>query len=80
VDSIRSGIDLLQQYQINVTIRSTNIIKELRNYRWKTDKNGKALNVPIDHWNHGIDALRYGATYLLGSATKHIKPRLHLPK
>jgi phage terminase large subunit len=80
VDSIRNGLDLLKQYKIYVTVRSINLIKELRNYRWKTDKNGKALNVPIDHWNHCIDALRYGAVYLLGSATKTVKPRIHLPK
>lgn len=79
-DSIRNGIDLLLQYRINVTKRSTNVVKELRNYRWKTDKNGKSLNVPIDYFNHSIDALRYGATYLLGSATKSIKPKIHIPK
>jgi len=79
-DSIRAGLDLLQQYNVNVTSGSTNLIKELRNYRWKTDKNGKALNVPIDYFNHGIDALRYGTTYLLGSATKSVKPKIHLPR
>lgn len=79
-DSIRSGLDLLKQYNINVTNRSTNVIKEMRNYRWKTDRNGKSLNVPIDYFNHCIDALRYGAVYLLGSANKYVKPIIHLPK
>lgn len=79
-DSIRNGIDLLLQYRMNLTNRSTNVVKELRNYRWKTDKNGKSLNVPIDYFNHSIDAIRYGATYLLGSATKSIIPKIHLPR
>jgi phage terminase large subunit len=76
-DSIRNGIDLMKQYKINITERSINLIKEIRNYRWKTDKTGKSLNVPIDIWNHCIDASRYGCTYLLGSQTKFIKPRIH---
>lgn len=76
-DSIRNGIDLMKQYKINITERSVNLIKEIRNYRWKTDKTGKSLNVPIDIWNHCIDASRYGCTYLLGSQTKFIKPRIH---
>ena len=76
-DSIRNGIDLMKQYKINITERSINLIKEIRNYRWKTDRTGKSLNVPIDIWNHCIDASRYGCTYLLGSQTKFIKPRIH---
>lgn len=76
-DSIRNGIDLMKQYKINITERSINLIKEIRNYRWKTDRAGKSLNVPIDIWNHCIDASRYGCSFLLGSQTKFIKPRIH---
>ena len=39
-----------------------NLIKEMRNYKWVEDKNGKLLNKPIDAFNHAIDAMRY-ATY-----------------
>lgn len=60
-DSIKNSIDRLQQYKIYVTSRSINLIKELRNYKWATDKAGKSLNVPIDAFNHAIDALRYVA-------------------
>lgn len=77
-DSIRNGIDLLKQYEIRVTERSVNVIKELRNYRWKTDKSGNSLNIPIDYFNHGIDSLRYGATYLLGYANKSVKNKIHV--
>ena len=58
-DSIMFGINLLKGYTINVDSRSKNLIKELEQYRWKTDKNGDSLNVPIDNYNHAIDALRY---------------------
>lgn len=60
-DSIASGIDVLQRYKINVTADSLNLIKELRNYKWKQDKDGKTSNEPIDYYNHLIDPLRYVA-------------------
>jgi len=58
-DSIRNGIDNIKKYNIFVTKRSVNLIKEFRNYVWVTDKDGKATNKPIDAFNHGIDAVRY---------------------
>ena len=60
-DSVNNGIDILQRYKIYVTKESTNLIKELRNYVWQTDKNGKKINAPIDKYNHAIDAVRYVA-------------------
>jgi len=60
-DSVVKGIDTLQQYQLIVSSRSVNLIKELRQYQWLKDKNGKPTNKPsgIDH---AIDALRYLVT------------------
>jgi len=63
-DSIMFGIDFLQQYHMRVTKRSTNIIKELRNYIWDKDREGNKLNKPIDAFNHGIDSIRYAVSYL----------------
>ena len=60
-DSIKNSIDRLQEYQIFVTSQSMNLIKELRQYRWAKDKEGKSLNAPEDIMNHAIDALRYVA-------------------
>jgi phage terminase large subunit len=60
-DSINFGISVLQERNLLVTKQSTNLIKELRNYSWDTDKTGKRLNRPIDDYNHAIDALRYFA-------------------
>jgi phage terminase large subunit len=63
-DSIIHGIQLLQQYDLLITSRSTNLIKELRNYTWDTDREGKNLNKPIDGYNHCLDALRYSCEAL----------------
>ena len=58
-DSINAGIDKLKSKKLFVTKRSVNLIKELRNYAWVTDKDGKTTNKPVDAFNHAIDAARY---------------------
>jgi phage terminase large subunit len=57
--SVLQGIQNVQQQWISVTKRSTNIIKEYRNYVWITDKDGRILNEPVDIYNHAMDAGRY---------------------
>lgn len=59
-DSINQGIQHVQDQRISVTKQSLNIIKEYRNYMWETDRDGKIINVPIDAFNHSMDAIRYG--------------------
>lgn len=46
--SVLAGIVALQDYEIIVTPRSRNIIKELKLYVWNDKKSGN----PIDNWNH----------------------------
>jgi phage terminase large subunit len=58
-DSVRLGIDLMQQYRLHVTKRSINTIKEFGEYVWMVDKNGNFENIPVDYSNHSIDAIRY---------------------
>lgn len=70
-DSVLYGINILQQYNFLVTKRSTNLIKELRNYTWDTSKTGEKLNKPIDAFNHGIDAMRYFAMMQLDNKTRN---------
>ena len=59
--SITYGISLLQDYDIIVSPDSTNLIKELNNYRWLEKKS----NTPVDNWNHLIDAVRYAVGFQL---------------
>lgn len=60
-DSINSGIDYIQDYKIIVHPRCVNFLTEIGNYTWATDnKTGRKLNVPIDDFNHLMDAMRYG--------------------
>jgi phage terminase large subunit len=64
-DSVRQGIQAIQEQPISVTKKSINIIKESRNYMWETDKEGNVLNIPEHTWSHGMDAVRYGMTSLI---------------
>lgn len=57
--SVNQGIAYVQDQRISITKRSVNLIKEYRNYMWKTDKDGKILNEPDAGWDHGMDAIRY---------------------
>lgn len=58
-DSVKRGIDVVQDQRMSITKRSTNIIKEYRNYMWEVDKDGKVLNVPEGGYDHSMDAIRY---------------------
>lgn len=63
-DSIRSGIQVVQEQRISFTKRSHNIRKEYNNLLWRRDKNGKTLspNVPESGFDHLADAWRYAIT------------------
>jgi phage terminase large subunit len=64
-DSVRSGIQLVQDQPISVTKRSINIIKEQRNYMWLVDKNGKVINEEDPSCsNHHMSGIRYALSTL----------------
>ncbi len=58
-DSVRAGIQKLQDYHIYIHPRCSNALVEFNNYIWDKDKDGRVLNQPIDDYNHFIDAFRY---------------------
>ena len=66
-DSIKFGIQIMQEQSYLVTSHSTNLINELRKYAWDKDKRtGTTLNKPIDDFNHAIDAVRYHEMETIG--------------
>ena len=54
--SIKKGIKDLLSYKLIISKESINLQKELNNYIWNDRKSG----IPIDDYNHLLDALRYG--------------------
>lgn len=59
--SIKAGILKVQEYEVKFTASSTNIEFERKRYMWDKDRiTGKSLNVPVEQFNHLMDAIRYG--------------------
>jgi len=75
--SINQGIQRIQDQKMSITKRSTNALKEYRNYLWKVDKDGKTINTPIDLWNHAGDAERYAMESLLSHSNQ---PMVYKPQ
>lgn len=80
-DSVNNGIQLIQDKKVMVTKRSVNLLKEYRNYFWQKDREGKTMNVPIDDFNHLMDALRYALASMstMRTAAPH-KPKAMLAR
>lgn len=51
----------LTAFKTTILLRCVNFITETSNNTWDTDtRMGRRLNVPIDDFNHLMDAIRYG--------------------
>ena len=64
-DSVNHGIQLIQNYEIVVHPRCTEFYKEISNYCWAKDKDGKLTDKPDHEFSHGLDSMRYGVSKLL---------------
>ena len=62
--SIEDGITYIRSFKrIYVDESCSNVIEELKNYKWKRDPKTQQLTpVPIDKHNHWLDSLRYALT------------------
>jgi phage terminase large subunit len=63
-DSVRNGIQIVQDQKISVTKRSLNILKEYRSYVWKRDREGRLTLEPSDIWDHHMSGIRYALSSL----------------
>ena len=68
-DSVNNGIQYIQDYTIIIHPRCVNFITEISNYTWDEDKFGAKINVPIDDFNHLMDAMRYALEDVLVGPT-----------
>ncbi len=64
-DSVNHGIQLIQNYQIVVHPRCVEFKKEVENYCWEKDRDGRLTDKPDHEFSHGMDAMRYGVARLL---------------
>lgn len=67
-DSVKAGIDYLKSLKIHIVDGAEtedwnpdeNIWRERTLYKWKEDKDGNVLAAPVESFNHGMSAARYG--------------------
>lgn len=62
-DSLRHGINLLQE--VEIMVKGENLCKELESYIWEKKINGEHTGKPRKGNDHLIDAMRYAGTYLI---------------
>ena len=56
---VKKGIDSVKSKELYIHESSIDLIKELRSYSWKKDRNEKLLEEPIKTLDDACDALRY---------------------
>jgi phage terminase large subunit len=66
--SVEAGIRFLQGLEIIICTSCPNTKAEFSKYKWREDKNGNVLPVPVDKDNHLIDAIRYALEDEIGAS------------
>ncbi|HOD62010.1 MAG TPA: PBSX family phage terminase large subunit [bacterium] len=62
--SIKSGIDWLKAHKIHVHLSNCpETARELHSYKYREDKDGNVLDMPVKFNDHAMDALRYAVEY-----------------
>ncbi|MCL6458058.1 MAG: PBSX family phage terminase large subunit [Gorillibacterium sp.] len=65
--SIEAGIRFLQGLEIIIGTNCPNTKAEFGKYKWREDKGGNVLPIPVDKDNHLIDAIRYALEDEIGT-------------
>lgn len=57
---VTEGIRKVKSMPLFIHKDSTDVIAEIKKYKWKVDKNDKVLDEPEKESDHAMDAIRYG--------------------
>ena len=63
-DSVKNGIQRIQDYEIIVHPRCVNFLTEISQYCWEKDRFGQYTGRPEDANNHLMDAMRYALEHI----------------
>jgi phage terminase large subunit len=66
-DSINFGIQVMQNYNINIPKSCSNLVNEFYSYQWAVDKHQHVTDKPEGGLDHLIDAARYGCMMKLSN-------------
>lgn len=56
---VKEGIRKIKSLPLYIVEHSSNMIKEIKSYKWKVDKEEHVLDEPVKFNDHAMDALRY---------------------
>jgi phage terminase large subunit len=57
--AVKHGIKTVKSYKLHIVKDSENILKEIKFYKFKEDKDGNVLDEPVKFNDHSMDAKRY---------------------
>jgi phage terminase large subunit len=57
--AVRPGIEFCQRFHTNILASSGDLLNEIKLYKWRQDRTGKALEEPVKFRDHLMDARRY---------------------
>ena len=70
--SVKDGLEKMKRKKIFIKKDSTNILKEIRQYKWKEDKNCNQLDEPVKFMDDALDSIRYAVhTHTLNERFGH---------
>lgn len=75
--SVTAGIDFIRSRELLVRSSSTNLIKELKSYKYKLDRDGHALEDVVKLMDDSCDAMRYAV--FSGSPQRLYRPNWDIP-
>jgi len=64
-NEVLKGIDFVKRYRLHIHKDSVNLLKEIKGYKFKEDKNGNVIDSPVEFMNHAADSLRYALFSML---------------
>jgi len=57
--SVQKGIDFCKTWPTYTNDNNVNLNAENETYKWRVDKDDNPMDVPVDKFNHAMDAVRY---------------------
>ena len=66
---VQDTIDFVKSRPLYIDASSTNLLREIKRYSWKSDKDGKLMDEVVKFDDHLMDAGRYGSWYFKDEGT-----------
>jgi len=68
--NVKDGIDFIKRQECHILKSSTNLVKEIRGYKYKENKDGNVLEEPVKFRDHLMDCRRMALYTHLGNRAK----------